>query len=268
MRTFVCSEGGERECSSSVGLHDTTGRAAETRTFAYEGYDPVAPAAARAFIAAERAAIDALPPLSSSAALASAGDAFDAVARAAVRVDVGSRPLPEADENVTARFSLDLAGASGARVRLVDLGDADEIGAVDVTAYRSPDGRYVALAVRSVTSTMCWDFTAIDVRVIDIARTRAQLANTIGFRAYRAGRMREALDDFTEATSIDPTHALAWHDRASVESRTGDVTAALASETRAIALDASMAARACRDDDFRALRATSTGSTLLGCTPR
>ena len=61
----------------------------------------------------------------------------------------------------------------------------------------------------------------------------------------------------------DPRFALGWYNRAAVESRTGDTASAGASFRTAVALDAGMPARACRDHDFDALRASEPG--LLSC---
>lgn len=267
VRIFLCSEGGERMCSSSVGVYTAGLPSTVTETFSYEGYDPVAPADARAFVAAERRALAALPPLTAAAPLPDAASAFGSVASTPVVLRVGARPRPSGPDDFP-RQSLDAVAPLGARVRVLDLGSAQSVNGIRVTAYPSPGGKLVALVIGADTTTMCWDSSSLDVVVVDVARVRAQLANAVGFRAYRAGHVSEALDRFREATVIAPTHALAWHNRASVESRTGDVAAALASERLAIRLDPSMAARACRDTDFAALRATPDGAALLRCPTR
>ncbi len=83
------------------------------------------------------------------------------------------------------------------------------------------------------------------------------------WRAYQKNDMPAALASFTEATSIDPSFALGWYNRASLESRNADLPKAKASFESATKLDGTLAKRACKDPDFKALRAAEP--SLFGC---
>ncbi len=130
-------------------------------------------------------------------------------------------------------------------------------------AHLSPDGKTAAFVVQFEIGVMCWDFSHLSTVVVDVARKRSSLANTIGWRAYQKNDMPAALASFTEATSIDPSFALGWYNRASLESRNADVPRAKASFESATKLDGTLAKRACKDPDFKALRAAEP--SLFGC---
>lgn len=102
---------------------------------------------------------------------------------------------------------------------------------------------------------MCWDHSDRPTVVVDIARKRSSLANTIGWRAYRKGDRVASLAGFTEATTLDASYGLGWYNRASVESSNGDLPSAKASFEKALKLDPAFARRACKDPDFNTLRA-------------
>lgn len=75
--------------------------------------------------------------------------------------------------------------------------------------------------------------------------------------------MGAALAGFTEATILDASYGLGWYNRASVESKNGTLVSAKASFETALKLDPAFAKRACKDADFKALRAVEP--SLFGC---
>jgi hypothetical protein len=155
-------------------------------------------------------------------------------------------------------------GAGGATETLAVLASDQRFSSGKATAaYLSPDGKRALVVAGFETGAMCWDFQHLNVVAVDLPRRRASLANTIGFRAWKRGDMPAALAAFKESTRLDPSFGLGAFNRAAVESRTGDLAAAGQSFRTAVALDASAAARACKDHDFDALRAAEPA--LMAC---
>jgi hypothetical protein len=263
-RWAFCSEGGQRSCRAGVGLYSADAPGSVVTTLDYSGYDRMSTEQAQGFIRGEAAAIAALPPLTLTNALADPNTAFGPVAGAPTRIGTTTQADPD-DPELSFRYSLALLGRRGARARIHELTTAYSLDALAVTAYPSPDARRVALVATHTSTSMCWDFGGVLVAVVDVASVRARLASSAGMRAYRSGAYDEAQRSFREATELAPAYALGWFNRGALASRALDLTEATASVSRAIALDASMRARACADSDYATLRASAEGAALLAC---
>ena len=270
-RTLSCSEGGTTSCTALLVKQNETRADNVDLLSIQEVYcDGKSPCAAldgktaAAFVGRERVAKAALPPLVPGPAVTDPAHVFGVVSGEATTVklhvnDVSNGEGPKIDTELA------LGGKGGARETLAVLDRAAyrfNNGTIQ-GAHLSPDGKTAAFVVEINVGVMCWDFTRQETVVVDIARKRSSLANTIGWRAYQKSDMPAALAGFTEATTIDPTFGLGWYNRASLESRGGDVAKAKASFTSATKLDAAFSKRACKDPDFKALRAAEP--SLFGC---
>ena len=271
-RTLVCSEGGTTSCTAAIvkqtGVKTDRIDLLSVQEVYCDGKSPCAAldaATASRFVKAERVANAAMKALAPGAIVADPSHVFGAVAGEATTVSVRAHDVTQADGNPKIVVELVLNGKGGA---------LETLGVLDPAVFRvhgssvqgthvSPDGKTAAFAVQIAYGVMCWDFTNLPTVVVDIARKRSSLANTIGWRAYRRGDIAASLAGFTEATTLDASYALGWYNRASVESRNGDLVSAKASFEKALKLDPAFARRACKDRDFNALRAAAP--SLFGC---
>jgi hypothetical protein len=270
-RTLVCSEGGTTACTAEI-VKQTSAKTDRAPLLSVQevycdGKSPCAAldaVTASSFVKAERIADAALPSLTAGASFTDPSRAFGPVAGEPTTVSVRAHDVTE-DGNPRLIVDLVLNGKGGAVERL---------GILSSTAFRlngssvlgthvSPDGKTAAFAVRIDYGVMCWDFSALPTVVVDVARKRSSLANTIGWRAYRKGDIGASLAAFTEATSLDGSYGLGWYNRASVESRNGTLASAKTSLEAALKLDPAFARRACKDPDFNPLRAAEP--SLLHC---
>jgi tetratricopeptide (TPR) repeat protein len=275
VRSLVCASSGTTSCSADIATlgpsrATATGLLDINEVYCTKGSPCAAldAAVAAAFIAAESKAMAALPARTPASALADPASAFGVVAGSRTRLAFRQLAVKRGDlEGV----SLELVvhgprGATEPLATLTGLTQRIETAPTVVAAYPSPDGKRVAIVVRYATGVMCWGPTdQLDVRVIDVAPRQASLANSAGFRAYAAGDLAEAHRDFVEATATNPAYALAWFNRAAVESRLGKLDDATSSLAKAEALDPSMMARACKDRDFDALAADGRARAQLVC---
>lgn len=267
-RKVVCSEGGTTSCRVSfVALTPGASPKATTVLDIAEVYcDPTKPCealdakTARAFVVADRNASASLPALVTTAPASDPATVVGPIAGEPTRVEVRALEVdPNDPTNLVVELALRGKGGATERLEILDRRvyrlESDAIKA----AYPSPDGKSVAFVIRTKVGVMCWSFDAVSTPAIDLPRTRASLANTIGFRAYKKNDMTGALAAFKEATTHDPSFGLGWYNTAALESRAGDVTRAKASFDKAKAIDADFATRACGDRDFDALRAREPG---------
>jgi hypothetical protein len=275
VRSLVCRESGTAFCNASISiLRPGAGTSVKlleiNEVYCSKGSPCQAldTPTAMSFISAESRALAGLPAHSAGTSLSDPAAPFGRIAGDATTIGFRQLAVKRGeDEGVT--VDLVLRGARGAAEPLAKIESFTprvERAPKIVGAYLSPDGKRVALAVEYAIGFMCWGPVAeLDVSVIDVAPRRASLANSVAFRAYNAGDMNEALAGFTEATTIDPSYALAWFNRAAVESRLGKLDEATSSLRKAEALDASMEQRACKDADFDALRADGRAAGSLRC---
>ena len=265
LRSFVCSDGGTETCRVSFlrARPDAKGEATtvldinEVYCSPAKRCEPLDRRTVSRFIAAEQAAIAALPALRRmTPAEADPLGVFGAVVGLDTRVAIRAIDASTPDDTKVV-VQLVVRATDGSVETLATLDDrvfrlnASKI----VEARKSPDGRAALFVVQTSVGVMCWDFDSLPAVAVDIPRHRASLANTMGFRAWRRKDLAFALRAFTEATTTDPTFGLGWYNRAAVESRDGDLTSACASFGRALAIDAAFASRGCDDPDFVALRA-------------
>ena len=216
------------------------------------------------FAGREKAAMAALPTLATGAAVTDPLSVFGTVVGEATTVSVHLRDISQPGDPKL-MVELVLKGKGGA---------LEKLGTLDAHVYRlnssaikgahvSPDGKTAAFAVATDVGVMCWDFQGLSTVVVNVALTKATLANTIGWKAYQKGDMVAALAGFREATTLDASYGLGWYNRASLESRNLDVASAKVSCEAARKLDPSFAKRACKDPDFKALRASDP--SLFDC---
>ena len=217
-----------------------------------------------AFEAAEKKAIAALPNRVVTPAAPDAKGALGTVAGELTRLEVTA--FETANDPTVVSVQLVLRGKGGATETLAVLDPQARTleGGRIADTFLSADGARAVVVATISTTMMCWDFQSLHTIGVNVPRRRASLANTIGFRAWKAGDMPAALAAFAEATREDATFPLGWYNHAAVASRTGTVAEAAASFTKATALDVRAASRACRDPDFRALRAAEPA--LFRCT--
>ena len=272
MRTLRCSTGGTDFCRAALVDLAPDGTAHETPLLdVVEVYcGALGPCAALdrkttlAFEAAESRGLAAMPATIPTPAAADPETVLGTIAGdpTRVQIDIVDRSTPADAPNFALR--LVARGKDGATETLgmLDTRIATGDGKV-VAAYVSPDGVTAAFVVTTSTTMMCWDFQNVRAMAVNLPRRRASLANTIGFRAWKRGDMSAALAAFSEGTRHDPGFALAWYNRAAVESRIGAVTDASASFRRAVALEPKLSTRACRDGDFASLRGAEPG--LMTC---
>jgi hypothetical protein len=264
MRTLVCSEGGTTSCTAAiVKQSDVTTTRVELLSIREVYCDPKSPCAAldtktvAAFVGKEKAAMASLPALVPGTAVSDPAHLFGTVGGRATTVAVRARDVSSANGP---KVIVDLVLKGGARDSAVE-----SLGTLDPSVYRlnssamkgahlTTDGKSAAFAVSLDVGVMCWDFAGLQTVVVDVARKKASLANTIGWKAYQKGDMVGALAGFREATVVDATFGLGWYNRAAVESRDLDLTSAKASFEAAKKLDSSFVKRACTDADFNALR--------------
>ena len=271
-RTLVCSEGGTTSCTAAIVKQSDLKTTRVDLLSVQEVYcDPKSPCAAldaktvATFVGRERAANAALPTLAKGAIVADPLLVFGAVAGEATTVAVRLRDVSQQAGDPKLTVELVLKGKGGTM---------ETLGTLDSHVYRlnssaikgahlSADGKTAAFAVAIGVGVMCWDFAGLSTVVASVPRTRATLANTIGWKAYQKGDMAAAFAGFREASTLDATYGLGWYNRASIESRNLDVASAKASFETALELDSSFAKRACKDPDFKALRASDP--SLFGC---
>ena len=271
LRTLVCSAGGTTSCTASIVKQSDLATSRIELLSIQEVYcDGKAPCAAldsataANFVGREKAVTAALAALTPGTPVTDPLGIFGAVAGEATRVAVRVRDVSQiGDPNMTAELVLE--GKGGATQTLGTLGArVFRLNSSTIQgAHLSFDGRTAAYVVETGVGVMCWDFSNLSTVVVNVPRQKASLANTIGWKAYRKGDMSEALARFTESTTLDASYALGWYNRASVESRNLDLGQALTSFEVAQTIDASLSERACRDPDFKPLRASRP--SLFGC---
>jgi tetratricopeptide (TPR) repeat protein len=277
-RRLVCAEYGEVTCRASidelaVGSRERTTLLWESTESLYETATPddlkgpISTAEATAFIRAEARTLDAFDSLAPGERVADPAAAFGTIGGEPTRIYVRTSSHPDPDEEPSLRLHVAVEGPRGVSIDLESLDnmpwrvDAQEV----IDARTSPDGSAVWMAIHYRDGVMCWDGEDIELTLADRGAVRAKLANAVGLRADRAGETAEAYDRFVEATTEDPGYAWGWWNRGALESRRGDVDAAADSLREAIALDASLAERACADEDFAALAGSDAGAELLAC---
>jgi hypothetical protein len=266
VRTLVCSTGGTDSCHAALLDLAPDGTTHATKLLdvveVYCGSNgPCAALDAKTvsdFVVADKRAVAALPSLTRTTVAADPKSILGMVAGEPTRIEVASFDVATSPDDVPHLAVRVVARGKGGAFEV--LGTLDERAytvdsAAFDTAYVSPDGKSAVVVARSDTTMMCWSFQELGAFAVNLPRRRASLANTIGFRAWKKGDMPAALAAFTEATHDDPDYALGWYNRAAVESRTGATKEAATSFRRAIGLDASLSARACKDRDLDALRA-------------
>jgi hypothetical protein len=271
LRTLVCSEGGTTSCTAAI-VKQSEARLERVELLSVQelycgpgsACAPLDAATVNAFVGRERVANAALPVLAQGRAVTDPARVFGAVAGEATTVQLRVRDASNQD-GPKLDTELVLRGKGGALETLgvLDRGAYRFNGGAIQGAHLSDDGKTAAFAVQFAVGVMCWDFAGLQTVVVDLARKQASLANTIGWRAYQKGDMVAALAGFTESTSLDPSFGLGWYNRASVESRNGDLAKAKSSFEQALKLDSLFAKRACKDPDFKALRAAEPA--LFGC---
>ena len=273
LRTLACSPGGTTSCRAAfVEVRpDAPNRLTplldvnEVYCSKGEGCSALDRKTVLAFEAAEKKGLAALPAgLAATPAATDTAGALGPLAGEPTRVEITAF---ETNGDLGAlSVQLVLRGKGGATETLAILDSYARTVEKErvVDAHVSQDGAAAVFVATIATTMMCWDFQSLHVVGVNVPRRRASLANTIGFRAWKKGDMAAALAGFSEATQEDATFGLGWYNRAAVESRTGAVAAAAASFGKAVALDPKATARACRDADFRALRAADPA--LLRCT--
>jgi len=214
------------------------------------------------FVAADARALAALPPHTTTPAVPTPTAAFGSIASGPIVLRIHSSAHDLEDAPVT----LQLVDSHGIAESVATIDRTDFVLHDTIPEVRlSPDGRRAFIvAAYEEHSTEMRESTVVPT-VIDVSRARAVLVNTLGFRAYRAADLPGALTLFREATTIDPTFALGWYNRASVEARTGDATSAVASLARVASLDAAQAHHACVDHDFDTVRAHGGFAASASC---
>lgn len=277
-RRLVCAEYGEVTCRATIDelavgsaerttvLWENTESLYETAT-ADDPKGPISTAEATAFIRAEAKAKRRLATLSAGERAADPAAAFGTIGGEPTRIYIRTSSHPDPDEEPALRLHVAVQGPRGASVDLESLDnapwhvDGEEV----LEASTSPDGSAVWMAIHYRDGVMCWDGEDIELTIASRGTVRAKLANAVGLRADAAGETDEANARFVEATAEDPGYAWGWWNRGALESRRGDVAAAATSLRKAIALDASLAERACADDDYAALAGSELGAELLAC---
>lgn len=277
-RRLVCAEYGEEMCRASIDVLAVG--SAERTTLLWENTKslyphgtaddpkgPISTAEATAFIRAEQKALDAFADLSPGERVAEPAAAFGTIGGEPTRIYVRTTSHPYPDEDPALRLHVAVEGPRGVSIDLERLDNTPwRVDAQDVLEARvSPDGDAVWMAIHYRDGVMCWDGEDIELTIADRSLVRAKLANAVGLRADWAGETDEAYARFVDATTEDPGYAWGWWNRGALESRRGDVDAAAESLGRAIALDASLAERACADDDYATLAASEAGVELLAC---
>jgi hypothetical protein len=268
-RTLSCSEGGTTSCNANIVKQSDLATSRVELLSVVEVYcgsggacAALTPPIVARFVARENAAIAALPTLTKGAPVTDATRVFGAVGGEATQVAVHPRVI-SADPNIAVELVLKGKGGAMETLGTLDTRVFRLNGSAIKGAHLSVDGKTAAFVVQTDVGVMCWDFSGIATVVVDVSRRRSSLANTIGWRAYQKRDLGAALAGFTEATTIDPSFGLGWYNRASVESRNADLTSAETSFQAALKLDASFAKRACKDPDFKPLRASAP--TLFRC---
>jgi hypothetical protein len=232
VRELVCSTGGTNSCHARLVDSAPDGTTRVTKLLdvveVYCGTQGTCSAldakTVADFEAAEKRALLGLPPLTKTAPAPNPTTVLGTVAGEPTRIEVAafdastsSEDRPHVAVRVVARGkggAFEVLTTIDERVFSLDRASLD-------AAYLSPDGKSAALIATADTTVMCWSFQALRTTLVDLARHRASLANTIGFRAWKKGDMPAALAAFAEATQHDPAFALGWYNRAAVESRTG-----------------------------------------------
>ena len=274
VRELVCSDGGTVSCRAAFLELEPRGKGKRTALLdvneVYCGNGSSCAALDKktvgAFEAAEKRALAALPSATPTPPLADPKGVLGAVAGEPTRVEVAAFDVSKSPDDVPhLAVRLVARGKGGAFEVLATLDE--RVFTLDKSkleaAYASPDGKSAVVVATTETSVMCWSFQSLESVLVDLPQRRASLANTIGFRAWKKGDMPSALAAFTESTQHDASYALGWYNRAAVESRTGGAVAAAASFKKAVGLDPKLAARACKDRDFDAMRAADP--SLVSC---
>ncbi len=264
VRTLACSLGGTTACRAEVRIVGGAETEVHELLDVVEVYcDAGSPCEALPadvgvqFVHAEEAAMASLPRLTTTEPVGRLSEAFGEVAGEATSFETFVRAAHVEDLDVPGAIADLVVRAGRSRVRVASLSPAHQrIEGLDLVAvHPSPDGKRLAVVTNVGPGDMCWGpFWEVSVVVVDVAHVRSRVANSLGLRRYRADDLAGALAAFSDATREDPSQAFAWFNRAAVESRGGRLADAQASLARAIALDAGMARRACRDRDFDALR--------------
>ena len=172
LRWIVCSEGGERQCRAGVGAFGV-GTERVTTTLEHAGYDRLPVADAIAFIRSERAAIDALGPLTAGPPAVDGRLAFGVVGGVASEVRARIVRTPDLDPGGIVRLAVH---AGSRRVELGRAGVAFSIDGLAVAGYPSPDGARVALVAHVESTTMCWSFSDLEIVVADVGDVRTRLS--------------------------------------------------------------------------------------------
>lgn len=274
-RRLVCAEYGEVTCRASI--DELAVGATERETLLWESTEslyesatpddpkgPISTAEATAFIRAEARALAAHASLSPGERVVDPAGAFGTIGGEPTEIYVRTSSHPDPDEEPALRLHVAVRGPRGVSIDLESLENAPwRVDAQEVLeASVSPDGRAVWTAIHYRDGVMCWDGEDIELTIADRGRVRAKLANAVGLRADQAGEPAEAYARFVEATTEDPGYAWGWWNRGALESRRGDVEAAVESLAEAIALDGAFAERACTDGDYAGVVGSEVGGMI------
>lgn len=255
IRTLLCNDDAAFVCNAEI-VQQSDASTKRTPLLSLAPDASLTRAEANAFALRERNALAALPPLAVGATVTDPAHVFGAVRGEPTTVTFHMRPTGREPGDPSESLELVLQGKGGA---------IETLGVVETQVYRvlanridethvAPDGKSVAFLVSDRHGVMCWDFNGLSTFVVDIARRKASLANTIGWRAYQKKDFAAARAGFEEATVTDPSYGLGWYNRAAMEARSGEADRAKASLAKAVAIDGSFTARAAKDHDFDSAR--------------
>lgn len=135
-------------------------------------------AVAQEFIEAEKAARKKLPRVQPAVRVKAPAQALGSLATGPVTISIRSEPATR-DELVGVKTDLVATSGTGATVALATISEFDdrmEYAHLDA-AYRSADGKHLAVVVAYGPGRMCWGpFDSLAFAVIDVEQMRAELA--------------------------------------------------------------------------------------------